>query len=88
MHSTINYAASMFSAQTAVERSPSDLVGGLTTLAASLNRVNLSTGELAVTRATRATAAGAAAGSITGRATSLAALLAGLMGVNLATCEL
>jgi hypothetical protein len=58
----------------------------LTTLAASLNWVNLSASELAI--ASRAATAGAAAGGTTGLATSLAALLAGLMGVNLATCEL
>lgn len=77
-------AASPASAEAASERCVSYL--GVSTLAASLNWVDLAASELTLAAA-RAAGAAAIVGAA-GGTTSLAALLAGIMGVNLALGEL
>ena len=77
-------AASPASAQGASERCVSYL--GVSTLAASLNWVDLAASELALAAARAAGAATVVRAA--GGATSLATLLAGIMGVNLALGEL
>lgn len=61
------------------------LVRGLTALASSLNRVDLATSKLAISRAS---AVVGTTGSTASLATSCTSLLAGLDRVDLSTCEL
>lgn len=82
MHSAINYATSTFPARAVIAWSLPGL--RVATLATSLNGVNLPPSELTIARAAAVTATR----STTSGAASLAALLASLMGVNLAACEL